>query len=178
MLDEAGAYIEQGDFAAADEILLSVLRQDADNGVAWLYRGQLFREHGDLDLAMEAWRQVPDSPETLGGTARFMEATVLLESNEARGAEQKLLRAIELNPTYVQPHERLLALYVLQMRGPETIQRLDRIQKLRALSLDELVLRARAGEQITDAEQAMGILQAFIATDREDTASRVSWPSI
>ncbi|MDP6722468.1 MAG: tetratricopeptide repeat protein, partial [Pirellulaceae bacterium] len=70
LLDDATDYIDQGNFAAAEKILVSVLAQDADNGTAWLYRGQLARDRGNLDLALEAWRHVPNSPVKIGGTAR------------------------------------------------------------------------------------------------------------
>jgi len=174
LLGEAATDIESGNFDSAESILESILQLDANNGTAWLYRGQLAREQGNLELAMEACLRVPDLPPNLGGTARFMEGTILLEKKLARKAEARLLRAIELNPAYLQSHERLLALYVLQMRQPETLRALDRIENLRGLTFDEMILRTSAGEQITETEQAIGMLEAFLAADPEDTASSVA----
>ena len=174
LLDDATDYIEQGNFAAAEKVLVSVLAHDADNGTAWLYRGQLARDRGNLDLALEAWRHVPNSPVKIGGTARFLEATVLIERKMARAGEQRLLKAIELNPTYLQPHEQLLALYVLQMRRADTLEQLNQIQTLRGLQLHEMVLRTSAGEKINDTDQTVEILQTFVAMDPDDTSSHVS----
>ncbi len=157
------------------EALLDELRQiDPDNGTAWLYRGHLASQQGKLEAALAAWREVPDQPAERGGTARFLEATILLRQNAARQAESKLLQSTSLNPTYLQPRERLLTLYVLQLRRAATLRLLQQIQQLRRLSLDELVLRSTAGEQITEVDQAVGILTAFADSDPLDGHSRAA----
>jgi len=171
LLGESAALMEQGEVARARHLLDSILRRDPTNATALLYRGELSREQGDLDGALADWGQVANQPRRFGSTARYLEATVFLELQRSRDAEEKLLRAIDLNPYYLQPHEQLLALYVLQRRREGILRQLSTLRNLRPLTLNELVLQLVANEPIETAEEAIPTLEAFVAADDEDIPS-------
>ena len=116
LLTEAKAAIDQGDSDLAIRVLDEILDRDPRNGPALLYRGQLAHEQGHSTEAMAHWRRIPDRPFSIGGTARFCEGTLLLGEKKTRQGEQLLLRATVLNPKFLQPYERLVELYVAQMR--------------------------------------------------------------
>lgn len=171
LLAEAKSALESGDAARAGSALDAILKAEPTHGLALLYRGQMANSRDDLAKAMSDWSRIPDEPPQTGGTARYLEATIHLKLHQARAAEQKLLRSTELNPAYLQPHERLLELYVLQMRRREILEQLEAIRQLRRLSLQEMVLQLVAGQRIQTVENGIALTEQFVATDPDDIAS-------
>lgn len=174
MTDRAASLIADKDYAAARQLLNSVLHAHPEHGVALLYKGQLLREQGDLLAALAEWRRVSNHPPTIEGTARFLEGSALLALNRAREAERALRCSVELHPTYLQPRELLLGLHDAQMRRPEIISDLAGIARLRELMLRELVLWVVAGEPAAPPEPAIVQLQKFLAEDPADLESRIA----
>lgn len=174
LLGKAQSLLESGDNEQAGRVLELVLAQDPSNGMGLLFRGQVAMASGDSKAAFADWQRVPDSPPKIGGTARFLEATVLLQSGQSRVAEQRLRRATELNPQYVQPHERLLQLYVLQMRRQEILEQLQALQQLRSLTLQEMVLQLVAGERILEPAEGIRQTKPFVDADAADVHSRLA----
>lgn len=174
LLARAERALDRNETAAALEILDAILEREPRHGMALLYRGQLIRDQGDPKAALADWRRVPDEPARIGGTARYLEATVLLELHRAREAERLLLRAAALHPTYLQPRERLLELYVAQLRRSDILRQLDQIAKLRPLTLNELVLQATAGERFRPVNEGASLMREFVARDPDDLTSAIA----
>ena len=173
-LDAVLSAIQANDLAHARELLDALLEAQPDHPQALLYRGQVRREHKDLEGALRDWRRVPDDPPHFAGTARFLEGTGVLERGLARRAEELFLRAIELHPTYLQPRERLVDLYVVQMRRRELHEQLDAIAGMRPLSLREAAFRIAAPERATTPESGLSLMRSYVAGDSGDHHSRVA----
>ncbi len=174
LLRSAIVAADRGEARTASEQFDRLLRQDPLHATALLYRAQLAREFGDRDLALQCLRRVPDASEKEAGTARFVEGTLMLESQRSREAERLFLRAVELHPNYLQPRERLTNLYVTQLRGREVRRSLDAIRSIRALSLDELIVYAEALGTVMSPAEAIPKLKAFVDTDSGDLASQIA----
>jgi tetratricopeptide (TPR) repeat protein len=174
LVREATQAAKQGETAASIRLFDAALRWDPHNGMALLYRGQLARDAGDTEAALAFWRRVPDSPMQQGGTARFLEGTVWLENNQTRRAEQALLKAVELHPAYRQPHERLLQLYVVQLRAAELREQLQIIRGFRPWTLDELVIYQGARGKINRASASIPQLEKYLEADPHDLLSALA----
>lgn len=168
---QAVAAAEQGENARAASILDKVLVREPDHYEARLYRGQVARDLGNRDEALRNWQAVPDSPPKFGAVARYLEGTATLEADRAVEAEMLLRRAAELNPNYLQPRERLLELYVVQMRGADIRDQLDALRFLRPWKLEELVLYSVAGQRLQDTDDAIKRMERFVKADRGDVFS-------
>ncbi len=173
LLSDARAAMERQDWQAAGVSLDQVLAQNPQHGPALLERGKLWELIGQPDNALADWSGVTDSIENSGsaelvGQARYLMGMSHLQNMRARQAEQCLAEAWERNNKNLTAVEILLRLYVLQMRAKETRWALDRIETLRPLSLEEMVLRVDAGLQIIDELEAVPQLEAFVKKDPED----------
>lgn len=174
LMRRAVAEIERGDVEAGRRRIAEVLRAEPDHPKALLYQGQFARERGDLGAALASWRRVPDDAGRVAATARYLEAALQLELRQAVAAERLLRRASELNPAYLAPHERLLTVYVAQMRADDIRAELAEIEKLRPLTLDELALELVAEDRILDVEQGVVVTRGFVETDPGDIPSRTA----
>lgn len=166
--------IERNDLATARELIDALLVRTPDHAEALLYRGQLRRSAGNLDGALQDWRRIPDNPPNTGGTARFLEATAFMEQGRARQAEELFRRAIELHPTYIQPHERLLELYIVQMRRDEAREQMRIVGQMRPLTYKEIVFEMVAVERVTTPESGVTLTRSYLTADSDDHQSRLA----
>ncbi len=163
--------MQRGDNEEAAKLLDEVLREIPAHYETLLYRGQIARDTGQPAAALEFWARVPDQPARFGGTARFLEAVALFSQGQSRKAEQKLLHSIALNPTYLQPRDRLVELYVLQMRRDDVRHQLQEIGKLRPWTLEELVLTVVVNERVSSTAEGIRQTERFVSADPSDEAS-------
>ena len=77
------------DSAAAVRCFDAVLSREPDHSQALLLRGQVARESGSPEQALEFWKRVPDFPAGDGSKARYLEGALRIESGQAREAEQR-----------------------------------------------------------------------------------------
>ncbi len=138
LLQKAIRLADRGDREAAISLFDKVLQRNPSEGMALLYRGQLARDRGDTAAAAQFWGRVPDHPPQEAATARFLEGTLFLNAYRARQAEAAFRKAVELNPDYLQPHERLAMLHNMQLRASEMRRELEAIRRFRPWTLDEL----------------------------------------
>ncbi|HEY2251300.1 MAG TPA: tetratricopeptide repeat protein, partial [Planctomycetaceae bacterium] len=175
LLQSAVRLTNLGKTEAAISLFDQILKRNPTESTALLYRGHLARESGDLAAAARFWSRVPDKPASLGAKARFLEGTLFLESHRARDAEAALLRALQLEPDYLQAHEQLLGLYVLQLRESGVHQELQAIRRIRPLQPDELYeLVFRMGIAPRRAMSIPPALAKYIAADPGDVDSQVA----
>ena len=156
---------KRGDYPRAISLLDQILQRAPQHGSALLYRAQIAREQGQIDLALQLLQRVPDTQPQQAGTARFFEGSIHLEANRASTAERLFLRSIELHPTYLQPRERLVQLYLLQLRGRDLRRQLEAIQKQRSWSLTDLVVYHGAFGKVNRPDVTIPILQRYFKTD-------------
>jgi tetratricopeptide (TPR) repeat protein len=165
--------VDRQDNATAIVCFDTVLSREPDHAQALMLRGQLAREAGELTLAQNLWKRVPDVPETDGSKARYLEGALLLELGKARDAERALLRAIELDASYLPPREILLRLYVVQQRTDDIRRQLLGLREHRAWTLEELLLFSMAPREIENAAASQPVLEKMVAADPADVASRL-----
>ncbi len=160
---------------AAISVLDRLLKRNSSHSAALLLRGQLAADTGDTATAIRLWSLVPDQPPEEATTARLRQGILCIATYRAREAEAAYGKAIQLNPDFVEPHERLLSLYILQLREPAITQELDALRRLRPLmpaELYELVFRA----DIAPNRDVIipPLLPKFIAADAGDLDSQVA----
>ncbi|MHB8862001.1 MAG: FG-GAP-like repeat-containing protein [Pirellulaceae bacterium] len=163
-----------GEYTEAARLLDGYLRHFPDDHETLLYRGQVARELGDLAGARRFWQAVPDETGQVGGTARYLEATLLMEAGRGRDAIAMLSRATELSPNFLKPHERLLEIYVAQMRRADVRRELETIHQLRTWSLEELVLSVTGTQRIISIEDGIARMEQFLADDPDDVTSAMA----
>lgn len=174
LLEDSQLAIRRNDHLTAQTILDGILKKQPDQPMALLYRAQLARDMGDDQGALPLLAKIPDQPAKLASTARFVEGSIFIGMNLAAKSESKLLRSIELNPTYIHPRERLLRLYILQRRQAEMLNQIEGISGVRALQLPELALQLTASEPVIDPKEAIPQLEAFVSSDSQDVPSKLA----
>ncbi len=174
LLMQAEREIDRGNTADANSLLNRILRVDATNGMALLYRGQLARERGDSRAALADWRNVGDAPAKVAGTARYLEGTLILEQGRARDAERLFLESAELNPQYVQPLDRLRELYLIQARRDDVHRVIDRVGRIRPWTFDELIFRIVPPERATIPDVGAKLAESYVAADPDDVNSALA----
>ena len=97
-----------------------------------------------------------------------------MEAGNGRDAIAMLSRAIELNPTFLRPHERLLEIYVAQMRRADVRRELETIHQLRTWSLEELVLSVTVSQRIISVDDGIARMEQFLAKDPNDVTSTMA----
>lgn len=171
LLRRAEAAAERGDSRLATRLFDDLLEIDRDHAQGLLYRGQLAREAGDDKAAAEYWARIPDKPPQFGAVARFLEGVLCVDQGRAREAEKLLRRSIRLNPEYLAPRDRLVRLYVVQMRRDDVRRELLEIRRLRPWDIYELVLFTVADERISDLKDGIAHTRRFVASDAGDIPS-------
>ncbi|WP_417732055.1 FG-GAP-like repeat-containing protein [Rosistilla oblonga] len=166
------AAAQAGDFETARRLLDEALRRDPELRPALIYRGQVAHAEGELSAALAYFAAVEDTPPHLGAMARYEAGLTLLQQHEARLAESQFLRAIQLNPKEVSPRERLVELYVLQMRRDDIRQQLDAIRFLRPWTLDELNLYSLCAQRVLSPADAVAQLEPFVKQTPDDADNR------
>jgi tetratricopeptide (TPR) repeat protein len=171
-MQEALAAIDRSDMEAAGNSLDIVLDREPLHAKALLYRGQLRRETGDLDGALADWRHVPVDVPVDRGIAAYLQSTVLLEQGDAVEAERLLLESMRLHPTYAQPQQRLLELYVVQLRRDDVHEHLQRLRNERSWTIEELVFSMVPLERATTPDSGAKLMRRYVAERPDDVHSR------
>jgi len=165
LLSAGVSAIESGEYDLAARLLDAAIRKKPEHGEALLYRGFVARDLGQNAAALHFWRRVPDMPAQLGSKARYLEGVVLIDTGFASRGEEALLRAAELNPNRLPTHERLLELYVVQIRRNKIRTQLHAIRLLRPWKLQEVVLYSIATERVSDVGEGIRQMKRFLAAE-------------
>jgi tetratricopeptide (TPR) repeat protein len=174
LLRQARRAAEAGDFPAAARLLDELLARDPANSQALLYRGQMALDLGNERLAAACWSKVPDVPFQEGATARFLEGTQAFNAHRARLAERLFLRSTRLNPRYAQPRERLIVLYLAQLRNSDLQRELNAVRAVRPWTLTELVASLGTMGRIFPIADRTRLLKKFVAADAGDVDSALA----
>lgn len=167
LLDAGTSAAKAGDRELAARHLDELLSRDPLHAEALLYRGQISYELGDYDQAVHFFDRVPDSSRH-ASAARYAQGVLLVGQGFARAGESRLLAAAKMKADYLQPRERLVELYVSQMRRDDIRDQLDRIRNLRPWRLEELVLYSVASERVSNVEEGARQMRQFLANLPDD----------
>ena len=173
-MEDSRSAIRRKDHPTAQRLLDQILKRHPDHYEARLFRAQLARDIGDDELALKDLAKIPDDARKFASVARFLEGSIELAMNDAQVAETKLIRSTELNPAYLQPHDRLVQLYALQRRKEDLLSQLDAMSKIRALKLTELALQLSAAERVMDPKDGISQLELYITKNPNDTPSQLA----
>jgi tetratricopeptide (TPR) repeat protein len=157
---------------AAAKALDAVLAVQPEQTQALLLRGQTARLLGLPEEALRYWQRVPNRDRAGVAKARFLGGTLRIESGQAVPAEQAWRDSASRNPGSTQARERLVNLFVTQLRGAEAREMLEEIARVRPWTPIELVLGTLAGNIVENPETAIPRLQLFVKQDAHDLASR------
>lgn len=166
--------LKRGNLDGARKNLAVVLVQEPGHPEALVYWGEMERQSGDPDAAVAAWEKIPDSSGSSASKARYLMATLMLERHRARDAERLFRRSIDLGPRYLPPHEQLLNLFVMQMRADAIRAELSAIEKLRPLTVREMLLDVVADRRVLDAKRGSENVSPFVDADPADLHSRIA----
>ena len=173
-MEDSRSAIRRKDHPTAQRLLDQILKRQPDHYEARLFRAQLARDMGDDELALKDLAKVPDDAKKFGGVARFLEGSIALAMNDVQVAEAKLIRSTELNPTYLQPHDRLVQLYVLQRRKEDLVSQIDAISQIRTLKMTELALKLSSAERMLDPKDGITQLERYITKNPHDMPSQLA----
>ena len=176
-MEDSRSAIRRKDHPTAQRLLDQILSRDPQNYEARLFRAQLARDMGDEELALKELAKVPDEARKFASVARFIEGSIALTIHDASTAEAKLIRSAELNPTYLQPHDRLIQLYVLQRRKEDLLRQIEAISQIRPLRLTELALQLSAAERTVDPKDGISQLELYLTKNPNDNASQLALAS-
>lgn len=109
-------------------------------------------------------------PEKVAGI-RLREGDLLLELHRVREAEAAFRQAIALSPKLQEPRQRLIPVLALQRRPEAFREQLQALRSIRKLMLSEMAWLIAADEQLTPFDDAIVVLNSYLAADADDQAS-------
>ncbi|MBS0265357.1 MAG: VCBS repeat-containing protein [Planctomycetes bacterium] len=168
LLRRAASLTDQGEFESAVALYDEILKYHPSHPQALQARGRLAHQAGDLSSAEAFCRQVPDDTSTLGGQARYLQGSILLEMGRAREAEAAFQKACTLAPHSIDPHMGLLKLYAVQLRPAETRRELLAIHRLRSWTLPELYQFVNYSGEAVHRIEALPLLKRWTLADPDD----------
>lgn len=171
LLANAKSAIAQKQIPAAIQALEELFEQQPDHSEALLYRAQLAREAGDEQAALGYVRRIPADSGPHAATKLFFEGSLLLARGEAVAAERLWREAITLRPSFLQPRGALVELFLTQHRGKEVRGELLDLQRIRPLSLVQLVQYQASYTELARPDGSRKTLERYLqsAPDDRDT---------
>jgi tetratricopeptide (TPR) repeat protein len=128
--------LAHGDLGAArrvlDELRAPGQRSSDDQAAALFLSGEIALARRDADAALAAFQGLLDSapPSRDGYDVRVRLALVAIHRHDPAAAEAHLHRAIDFDPSRLEPHALLAELYGHQQRTPERLAELDAALRL------------------------------------------------
>jgi tetratricopeptide (TPR) repeat protein len=171
LLRQAASAMTARDDRHAAEILEQVLQRDPRNTTALLYRGQVARNLGDQRAAERYWRRIPDDQPRDAAAARLLEGMQTFAAYRARDAERLFRRSLELFPESLEPRQRLVYLYRLQLRDADLRGEMRAIRSQRPWTVGELLFSTGFMGRVIPSPSQMAELEKFVAADSRDVAS-------
>jgi enediyne biosynthesis protein E4 len=166
--------LEQGRINEAAQRLDAVLEVEPQNSQALLFRGQAAWLAKRTDEARSFWRRIDDTHSVDLAMARFLEGAAAMESQRAWQAETLWLESLVHNSRLTKARERLVHLYVVQLRTEDLREQLRAIRRARPWTAVEHAIYRLASNVIEDPAKAIPQLQGFVRADPSDISSWVA----
>jgi tetratricopeptide (TPR) repeat protein len=175
LFDQALLAIESNEIERAGELLKECLEADEQHVPARLFLGQILREAGQTEEALETWRSIREegTPEERA-TARFLEGSVAIERQRVDSSRDLLEESVRLNPRYLDAYEKLVLVYRMLRRSDALLETLDRIAELRPLTQTELILRTVPLDSGFPPEESYDVLRETLRENPEELDTRIA----
>ncbi len=166
--------IEKNDLHSAKIFLEQCLQHNPEHVLARLYYGQLLREEGEVERAVEIWHSINKGLPSELATARFLEGSVAIDQGYVDRSRDLLVEAVRLKPDYLEAREKLVLVYRMLRRPDELVNQLDAIRRARSLSLQELILRTIPLDAGFPAAETIKILNTTLQRNPQDKDSWIA----
>jgi tetratricopeptide (TPR) repeat protein len=157
--------------AAVDLDQLGQLR--APTPLDWFLRAKVAAIRDHLDEALADLAHVPDShPDAAEGW--LITGQIERRRDRVRFAEQAFLHAIKLDPSLALAHRELIRIYGIQLRRLEFNREFQALQRLTALSFDDVYHWTSVRNNLWEPSAVALDLLRFVAADPLDRPSRLA----
>lgn len=168
LLQAAETAIQENHLDEARQKLDECLQFDPENALAKVYRGQLFREAGDIDSARQMWQSISTHDDKTLALAEYLQGTVAMELGEVAASRDRFLEANRLDPTHLAARARLVEVYRMLRKSKELLSVLNELANLRPLTLQELVLRTVPQRSGYPPDESIRTLKLALRTSPND----------
>jgi tetratricopeptide (TPR) repeat protein len=157
--------------------LARLARLRAPTPLDWYLRAQLAKAQNQPDVALECLGRVPDD-HPIAAEMRLLAGAIERQCDRVRRAEEAFRAAEHLDPSLVQAHRELINIYGLHVRRPEINAEFAALQKLTALSFDDVYHWTSLRNNLWEPGDVVGDLVRFVAADPLDRWSRLALADI
>lgn len=138
---------------------------------ARIYYGQVLRDLGQTDRAVEVWHSVQEGSRAERSMARFLEGAVAIERSRVDRSRDLLCEALRLDPTNLRAREKLVGVYRM-LRAPEKlVEQLDEIARQRPLDIQERIYRTIPQDSGFPLENSLSVLETSLRANPADAES-------
>ncbi|MBW3541855.1 MAG: tetratricopeptide repeat protein [Planctomycetes bacterium] len=166
-----GLLIDEGEIAAAREILNELLESETLSARNRVRQAWLLRLEGDqaaaLETVSEVLREQPSSAEAL-----LVRGTLWLDAGDLDRAEEDLSRLVELSPYNKEAHHKLGQVYLRSRRLDDARRHLEESRRLVELTLAILPLRERIQREPENNELRQRLASLYTAAGQPQEAAR------
>jgi tetratricopeptide (TPR) repeat protein len=173
LVRQAEADMEARRFDRAEAAVRRLGRLRAPTAEDWRLRARVATARGQLEKALEAWAQIPDS-HPVAAEARLRSGQIELRRHRVRMAEAAFLRALGINPGLIQARRELVYIYGMQLRRDALRAQYEALARLMPLTFEEVFLWCLTRNNTWNAEEQIGTLERFLAADPDDRQTRLA----
>lgn len=174
LYDQARLAMHRGNLELAEERLSECLDIEPEHVMARLYYGQMLRDRGETERALELWRSIRDASDSQIATARYLQGGVAIERGRVDQSRDLFEEAVRLNPTAIEPREKLILVYRMLRRSESLVRLLDEIEQLRPLGVEELILRTVPDDAGYPPDETIHVLRQTLAANPHDEESQAA----
>jgi len=162
--------VEKKDYESAIKFFDLAIRRQADprrRQKLSLDMAQLYHELGRTEAAILLLKDIAKSSQD--PKLHFNLGSLYLHQRELEFAKQEFLRALQLQPDYVECYSNLGSVFLLQEKYPEAIESLNRFRNLRPATAGTYFYLGIAFDKLNDYENAWVNYQKFLELDQGKT---------
>jgi predicted Zn-dependent protease len=165
--------LKNGNIDRAEWELARVTRSRPPTPFDWMLRAQVALARTRTDEALKDLDQIPATHQ-LAGRAQLIAGQTELRRDRAREAERRLLEAIRLEPSLVQPHRELIYLYGVQLRRRALNEQFNALARLAPLTFENVWHWCLVRNTIWEPRENSEIMAKFLKADPSDRESRLA----
>jgi tetratricopeptide (TPR) repeat protein len=169
--------ISRKEWGRAEGLLAQLSRKRLGSSDDLALRAELEVGRGRLDEALGLLARVPASDLQAPG-ARLVAAQIEKSRHRARHTESLLLEALRLDPTLVLARRELIFLYAMQARRADLNAQYRALAELEPLNFDEVFFWMNSYENVWVNQTIRSHLEAYLAADPDDRASRLALSAV
>jgi hypothetical protein len=175
--DRANQSFQAGRYDDAAAHLAHISRLRALSPVDLFLRAQLANARNDPDQAIADLERIPDD-HRLAARARLLAGRIERRRDRLRLAEAAFLDTVRLDPSIIEARRELISIYGIQVRRPEINREFLALQKLIALTFDDVYHWTSLRNNFWEPGDVAEDLMRFVAADPLDRYSRLALAEI